>query len=58
MSGGQMRRIAPRTYWAKRGVFLSPGVVVWAFGRHWRVVPVPRTRWARECHRRDTEAGR
>lgn len=44
MSDGQMRRIAPRTYWARRDVFLFPGVHVWAFGRDWRVLPMRRAR--------------
>jgi hypothetical protein len=35
-----MRKLLPRVYWAAPGRFLAPGVVVFAFGRHWRVLPV------------------
>lgn len=33
-----------KVYYARRDRFTYPGVHVWAFGRHWRVVPLPKRR--------------
>lgn len=43
MSGiSPMFRLLPRVYWANRRRFLYPGLIVWAFGRHWRILPIRR----------------
>lgn len=42
-----MRQLMPRVYWADRRNFVYPGIHVWMFGDHWRVLPVPRKRGAR-----------
>lgn len=50
MSAARMRTlVGGRVYWARRQGFLYPGLIVWARGRHWRVLPIPATRWARRC---------
>lgn len=47
-----LRRRRPKLYWAERQRFMWPGVFMWIGHRRVRVVPMPATRWTRECRRR------
>ncbi len=46
MASAPMNRIGPCLFWAG-GRFVKSGLYVWAFGRHWRIVPVSKWLLAR-----------
>lgn len=39
MAGAPMKQIFWRTYYAKTGVFLNPGIYIWTGKKHIRIIP-------------------
>lgn len=64
MSSPMHPLVQGRLFYARRDRFSKPGIHLWAFGRHWRVLPIPRAdvfrdidRLERELRKLDEERG-